>query len=93
MLREYLTDLSTRLVSCYHSDMQYTAIFEVEPDGGYHASCPSLPGCHSEGDTLDEAVANLREAIAVYLESLQAHGESFPVEDILIKPLDIAVPA
>ncbi len=73
--------------------MQYTAIFEAEPDGGYHASCPSLPGCHSEGDTLDEAVANLREAIAVYLESLQAHGESFPVEDILIKPLNVAVPA
>jgi len=73
--------------------MRYTAIFEAEPDGGYHASCPSLPGCHSEGHTLDEAVANLREAITVYLESLQAHGESFPVEDLLIKPLDIAVPA
>ncbi len=73
--------------------MQYTAIFEAEPGGGYHASCPSLPGGHAEGDTLDEAVANLREAIAVYLESLQAHGESFPVEDILIKPLDVAVPA
>jgi len=73
--------------------MQYTAIFEAQPDGGYHALCPSLPGCHSEGDTLDQAVANLREAIAVYLESLQAHGESFPVEDILIKPLNVAVPA
>ncbi len=56
--------------------MQYTAIFEAKSDGGYHASCPSLPGCHSQGDTLDEAVANLRDAIAVYLESLQAHGES-----------------
>jgi len=72
--------------------MRYTAIFQADPGGGYHASCPSLPGCHSEGDTLDQAIANLREAIAVYLESLQAHGESFPVEDILIKPLDIAVP-
>jgi predicted RNase H-like HicB family nuclease len=61
--------------------MRYTAIFETQPDGGYHASCPTLPGCHSEGDTLDEA-------IAVYLESLQAHGEPLPVEDILIKPLD-----
>ena len=73
--------------------MRYTAIFEAQPAGGYHAYCPSLPGCHSEGDTLDEAIANLREAVTVYLESLQAHGESFPVEDILIKPLDIAVPA
>jgi predicted RNase H-like HicB family nuclease len=73
--------------------MRYTAIFEAEPDGGYHASCPSLPGCRSQGDTLDQAIANLREAITVYLESLQAHGEPIPVEDILIKPLDIAVPA
>ena len=71
--------------------MRYTVIFERQPDGGYHASCPALPGCHSEGDTLDEATANAREAIAVYLESLRAHGESPPVEDILIKPLDIAV--
>ena len=73
--------------------MQYTAIFEAQADGGFHASCPSLPGCHSEGDTLDEAVANLREAITVYLESLQAHGEPLPVEDLLIKPLNIAIPA
>jgi predicted RNase H-like HicB family nuclease len=73
--------------------MRYTVIFETQPDGGYHASCPALPGCHSEGDTLDDATANIREAIAVYLESLQAHGEPLPVEDILIKPLDVAVPA
>jgi predicted RNase H-like HicB family nuclease len=53
--------------------------------------CPSLPGCHSEGDTLQEADANIREAIAVYIESMIAHGEVPPVEDILIKPLEIAV--
>jgi len=79
-------------VTCYNSAMRYTAIFETQPDGGYHASCPALPGCHSEGDTLEQAIENIREAIAVYLESLQAHGESFPIEDILIKPLDITVP-
>lgn len=73
--------------------MRYTAIFEAQPDGGYHAFCPALPGCHSEGDTLDDAVANLREAITVYLESLQAHGEPLPVENLLIKPLDVALTA
>ena len=73
--------------------MHYTAIFEAQPDGGYHAFCPALPGCHSEGDTLDEAVENIREAVGVYLESLQAHGEPLPVEDLLIKPFDVAVPA
>ena len=73
------------------ADMRYTAIFEVQPDGGYHASCPALPGCHSEGDTPDEAVTNLREAAVVYLESLRAHGEPLPVEDLLIQPLDVAL--
>jgi predicted RNase H-like HicB family nuclease len=71
--------------------MQFTVIFEPQPDGGYHAMCPSLPGCHSEGDTLQEADSNIREAIGVYVESMIAHGETPPVEDILIKPLEIAV--
>ncbi len=71
--------------------MRYTAIFEPQPGGGYHVMCPTLPGCHSEGDTLEQATDNIREAIAIYLESLQAHGEPLPIEDILIKPLDVAV--
>jgi predicted RNase H-like HicB family nuclease len=73
--------------------MRYTTILEAQADGGYHVFCPSLPGCHSEGDTLEEAIVNIREAITVYLESLQAHGQPLPIEDILIKPLDVAVPA
>jgi predicted RNase H-like HicB family nuclease len=57
---------------------QYTVVFEREADGGYHAFCPALPGCHSEGDTLDQALANVREAIGVYIESLIAHHEPLP---------------
>jgi predicted RNase H-like HicB family nuclease len=85
--------LSTTQTNCYNSLMRYTAIFEAQPDGGYHAFCPALVGCHSEGDTLDESIANLREAVTVYLESLQAHGEPLPIEDILIQPLEVAIPA
>ena len=73
------------------STYRYTIILEREPDGGYHASCPALKGCHSEGDTLDEAVANIREAIEAFLDSLRAHGEAIPREDLLIKALEIAV--
>ena len=65
---------------------RYTVLLEREADGGYHASCPTLKGCHTQGDTLDDAIANIREAIAVYLESLKAHGDPIPDEDILIKP-------
>lgn len=70
--------------------MRYTAIFKAQPGGGYHVLCPSLPGCHSEGDTLEEADTNIHKAIAVYLESLRGHGETPPVEDILFKSLEVA---
>ncbi|MCK4660322.1 MAG: type II toxin-antitoxin system HicB family antitoxin [Phycisphaerae bacterium] len=70
---------------------RYTVILEREADGGFHAFCPALKGCHSQGDSLDEAVANIREAIEAYLESIEAHGETIPREDILIKPVEVAI--
>lgn len=72
------------------STAHYTAIFEKEEDGGYHVFVPALKGCHSQGDTLEEAISNIREAMEVYLESLKDAGEAAPVEDILIKPLEVA---
>lgn len=69
---------------------RYTGLFERDDEGGYHAFVPALPGCHSQGDTLDEAVANLREAIELYIESLRDHGEPVPSEDITIKPVEVA---
>ena len=70
---------------------RYTVILEREPDGGFHVLCPALPGCHSQGDTLDEAMQNMREAIEVYLESLAAHGEPLPREDMLFAPVEVSV--
>ncbi|MGH7496052.1 MAG: type II toxin-antitoxin system HicB family antitoxin [bacterium] len=68
----------------------YTVVFEREPDSGYHAFCPALKGCHSQGDTYEEAVANIREAISLYLESLHAHGKVPPQEELLIQPMQVA---
>ncbi|MDO8684617.1 MAG: type II toxin-antitoxin system HicB family antitoxin [Armatimonadota bacterium] len=70
--------------------MHYTVILEHEEDGGYHAFAPALKGCHTQGDTLEEAIENVTEAIEVYIESLKARGEKVPAEDILIKPIEIA---
>ena len=70
---------------------RYTVILEREADGGFHAYCPALKGCHSQGDSLDEAVANIREAIEVYLESVAEQGEPIPQEDLLIKPVEVAL--
>ncbi len=49
----------------------------LEPDeeaGGYVVTCPSLPGCYSQGDSVDEALANIREAIEPCVEDLLALG-------------------
>lgn len=72
-------------------EYSYTIILEREDDGGYHAFCPALPGCHSQGDTYDEAVENIKDAVKLYIESLLAHGEKAPEDDITIKPLKVAV--
>ncbi|MFO0279875.1 MAG: type II toxin-antitoxin system HicB family antitoxin [bacterium] len=50
----------------------YTVILEKESDGGYHAFCPALQGCHSQGDTFEETIVNITEAMELYLESLIA---------------------
>lgn len=50
--------------------MKLKVILEPSPDGGYTVYVPSLPGCISEGDTEKEAVANIREAIQLYLEPI-----------------------
>ncbi|MGD0088476.1 MAG: type II toxin-antitoxin system HicB family antitoxin [Planctomycetota bacterium] len=61
----------------------YTVIFEPDKPG-YNAFCPALPGCHSCGDTIEEAMKNIQEAVEVYCEDLVADGEPLPVENYLI---------
>jgi predicted RNase H-like HicB family nuclease len=58
----------------------YSVFYEQAPEGGYVAFVPALPGCHTQGETLEETERNVKEAIAVYLESLAAHGDAIPVE-------------
>ena len=58
----------------------YSVFYEQAAEGGYVASVPALSGCHTQGETLEEAERNIKEAIAVYLESLAAHGEAIPQE-------------
>ena len=61
--------------------MGYTAILQREPDGGYVVTVPVLPGCVSQGDTREEALRNIREAIELYIEDCIAAGETVPEED------------
>ena len=58
----------------------YSVFYEQASVGGYVAFVPALPGCHTQGETLEETESNVKEAIALYLESLAAHGEEIPEE-------------
>jgi predicted RNase H-like HicB family nuclease len=60
--------------------VRYTVILEQEPDGGYVASVPALPGCVSQGDTRDEVMKNIREAADLYIEDCIAAGDPVPTE-------------
>ncbi|WP_342770759.1 MULTISPECIES: type II toxin-antitoxin system HicB family antitoxin [unclassified Methanoculleus] len=51
--------------------MKLRVVLEPSEDGGYTAYVPSLPGCISEGDTREEALDNIREAIDLYLEAVE----------------------
>jgi antitoxin HicB len=61
--------------------MKYTVILQRESDGGYVVTVPALPGCVSQGDSREQALGNIEEAIELYLEDVQAAGEPIPVED------------
>jgi len=58
--------------------MKYRVIIEQDEDGIYVAECPSLPGCISQGNTRNEAVENIQDAIKGYIESLKKHNEPIP---------------
>lgn len=67
--------------------MKFHITIERDEDGRFCASCPTLPGCCSQGDTHAEAVANITEAIEAYLESLIKAGDPIPlpIEDAIVE--------
>jgi predicted RNase H-like HicB family nuclease len=58
--------------------MKYRVLIEQDEAGVFVAEVPSLPGCISQGQTRKEALENIREAIELYLDSLNDHGEPVP---------------
>ena len=65
--------------------LSYRVLLTKELEGGYTVTVPSLPGCVTYGDTVDEAIRMAREAIDLYLESLEAHGDPIPDERMTLE--------
>ena len=59
--------------------MKFRVHVEPDEDGVFVAECPTLPGCISQGATRDEALLNIKDAIAGYLASVDKHGEAAPL--------------
>ena len=64
---------------------RFTVIVERDEDGIYIASCPALQGCYSQGDTYEEAVENIRDAIRLHIEARREVGEPIPIETAIDK--------
>jgi predicted RNase H-like HicB family nuclease len=61
--------------------LSYRVLLRREPEGGYTVIVPSLPGCITYGDTIEEAIKMAKEAIELYIESLHDHNEEIPTEE------------
>ncbi len=64
--------------------VNYRIFLRKEPEGGFTVNVPSLPGCITYGENLDEAIDMAKEAIELYIESLRAHHEEVPTEEGVI---------
>jgi len=62
---------------------RFNIVVERDEDGVYIASCPALQGCYSQGDTYEEAVENLKDAIRLHIEARRELGEPIPIEAVI----------
>ena len=71
--------------------MKVTVIIEKD-EFGYYAYCPELKGCHTQGDTLDETLKNIKEAVELYLETLDEEEKKLLLnKEILTTALEVKV--
>ena len=69
---------------------RYTSVVEQDEDGAFIAWCPAIQGCYTQGDTYEEAVTNLGDAIQLHLEARRDSGDPIPVE-IAIDQIEVSV--
>ena len=66
--------------------MEYSVVVHEAEEGGFWVEVPALPGCYSQGETVEEALGNVREAIGLYLDTLREEGHDIPKdEDVVFK--------
>ena len=69
---------------------EYTVVVHPDETGGYWTEVPALPGCGSQGETVEEALEMTKDAISLWLETLRARGEAVPEEREIIAKVTVA---
>lgn len=73
-------------------NVTYTLYIERAEEGGFVAFFPALPGCHTQGETVEEVMAMAKDALAGYLECLHTNGDPIPKEEPQLQPTSFSVP-
>ncbi len=64
--------------------MEYTTVIYKANEGGYWAKVPFLPGCYSQGETIEETMKNIKEAIESHLYAMREDGQEIPQEEVSV---------
>jgi len=70
--------------------VRYTIVVHSDETGGYWVEVPALPGCASQGETVDEALDNVKDAIKLYLEVLEEDGSPIPKDEDVVFKVEVA---
>ncbi len=73
--------------------MDYVVVIHEAEEGGYWAEFPALPGCYTQGETLDEVIKRAPEAIESHVEVLREDGQEVPNEQLLVMTLRLPAPS
>ena len=71
--------------------MKYSVIIHADEESGYWVEVPALPGCYSQGESVDDALENVKEAIALYLETLDEEDANIPMDSDVVFRLRVPV--
>jgi len=72
--------------------LEYSVVIHEAEEGGYWLEVPALEGCFTQGETLDEVMANAKEAIALYLEGLAEIGQEIPADEtVLVRRVEVSL--
>lgn len=69
----------------------YKVIIEECEEGGYYAECPAFPGCHVEGDTYEQTISELKEAIKAFVNDYKKRNEKLPIDNFSVASIQVAV--